>query len=61
VGVSAGRGSSPELLRLGELSLEMVDLLEQKFVLRQHLGGVPLVPLLHLRRPEEKSSPNVHR
>jgi hypothetical protein len=55
MGVSAGRGSSPELLRLGELALEVVDLLEQELVLRQHLGGVPLVPLLHLRRPEEKS------
>jgi hypothetical protein len=61
VGVSAGRGSSPELLRLGELPLEMVYLLEQELVLRQHLGGVPLVPLLHLRRPKEKSLPNVHR
>ncbi len=49
MGVSAGRGSSPELLRLGELALEMVDLLEQELVLRQHFGGVPLVPLLHLR------------
>ncbi len=49
MGVSAGRGSSPELLRLRKLPLEVVDLLEQKFVLRQHLGGVPLVPLLHLR------------
>ena len=49
MGVSAGRGSSPELLRLRKLALEMVDLLEQELVLRQHLGGVPLVPLLHLR------------